>query len=57
MLDFILLHGSHGSHLLSYSKRPIILGLIMSMLHVISVPDHLTAFTPLTIESKIDYGQ
>ena len=49
MIDFILLHANHG---LSYSEIPIISGLIMSMLHVISGPDHLAAVTPLTIESK-----
>ncbi len=49
MLDFILLHANHG---LSYSDIPIISGLIMSMLHVISGPDHLAAVTPLSIDSK-----
>lgn len=49
MLDFILLHAEHG---LRYSEIPIISGLIMSMIHVISGPDHLAAVTPLTIDSK-----
>jgi ABC-type nickel/cobalt efflux system permease component RcnA len=49
MLDFILLHGNHG---LQYSDIPLISGLILSMIHVISGPDHLAAVTPLTIESK-----
>ena len=49
MLDFILLHAEHG---LRYSEIPILSGLIMSMIHVISGPDHLAAVTPLTIDSK-----
>ncbi|MCF6365203.1 MAG: sulfite exporter TauE/SafE family protein [Bacteroidales bacterium] len=49
MLNFILLHGSTG---LSYSEIPILAGLVMSMIHVISGPDHLAAVTPLTIDSK-----
>ncbi len=48
-MDFILLHANHG---LVYSDIPIISGLIMSMLHVVSGPDHLAAVTPLTIDSK-----
>jgi ABC-type nickel/cobalt efflux system permease component RcnA len=52
MTDFIntiLLHGDHG---LKYSDLPIMAGIIMSILHVISGPDHLAAVTPLAIESK-----
>ncbi len=49
MLDFIILHANHG---LSYSDIPIVSGLIMSIIHVISGPDHLAAVTPLSIDSK-----
>lgn len=49
MLNFILLH---AGTVLTYSEIPILAGLIMSMIHVISGPDHLAAVTPLTIDSK-----
>jgi ABC-type nickel/cobalt efflux system permease component RcnA len=45
----IILHAENG---LLYSDIPIISGVIMSILHVISGPDHLAAVTPLTIDSK-----
>ncbi|NPA68374.1 MAG: nickel transporter [Chlorobi bacterium] len=43
----VLLNSING-----YSDIPILSGLIMSMLHVISGPDHLAAVTPLSIDSK-----
>ncbi len=42
----------HIQNVLSYSEIPLISGLIMSFIHVISGPDHLAAVTPLTIDSK-----
>ena len=54
MFDYfntIFLHADH-SHALQYSEIPLISGLIMSILHVISGPDHLAAVTPLAIDSK-----
>ena len=50
-LDFlsILLHINHG---LKYSDLPLLSGVIMSIIHVVSGPDHLAAVTPLAISSK-----
>ncbi|MDP3461309.1 MAG: sulfite exporter TauE/SafE family protein [Bacteroidales bacterium] len=47
----ILLHGDHHHHLEHYA--PFIIGLIASILHVISGPDHLAAVTPLAIDNKL----
>jgi len=45
----ILLHLNHG---LKYSDLPLLSGVIMSIIHVVSGPDHLAAVTPLAISSK-----
>lgn len=37
---------------LTYSDIPLLSGLIMSIVHVVSGPDHLAAVMPLAIESK-----
>jgi len=42
----------NASQTLNYTDIPILAGLIMSMIHVISGPDHLAAVTPLSIDSK-----
>jgi len=44
-----LLHLNHG---LKYSDLPLLSGVIMSIIHVVSGPDHLAAVTPLAISSK-----
>ncbi len=45
----ILLHLNHG---LKYADLPLLSGVIMSIIHVVSGPDHLAAVTPLAISSK-----
>lgn len=47
---YIILHG--GAHDHSLTSLPLIAGILASMLHVISGPDHLAAVTPLVIETK-----
>lgn len=48
---FIVLHaGGHGTHL---HLHPFLIGLIASILHVVSGPDHLAAVTPLAIANKL----
>jgi ABC-type nickel/cobalt efflux system permease component RcnA len=50
-LLFVLLHaGHHGTQL---HVHPFFIGLIASVLHVISGPDHLAAVTPLAIVNKM----
>lgn len=47
----ILLHaGHHGTQL---HVHPFVIGLIASILHVVSGPDHLAAVTPLAIANKM----
>ncbi len=46
---FLLLHSAEG---LKYADLPLLSGVIMSIIHVVSGPDHLAAVTPLAISSK-----
>lgn len=50
LLDFILLHVDHHH---AAAGAPLIIGLVASILHVVSGPDHLAAVTPLAIDNKL----
>lgn len=43
----------HADHHAVATGAPLLIGLLASMLHVISGPDHLAAVTPLAIENKL----
>ncbi|MDD3638306.1 MAG: sulfite exporter TauE/SafE family protein [Bacteroidales bacterium] len=47
---FILLHADHHHFPVS---APFLIGLLASIMHVVSGPDHLAAVTPLAIENKL----
>ncbi len=48
----VLLHADHHHHTFG-AHAPIIIGLIASVMHVVSGPDHLAAVTPLAIDNKL----
>ncbi|GAB1417781.1 hypothetical protein MASR2M12_05460 [Bacteroidales bacterium] len=48
--DWILLHAGHSHFPVG---APFLVGLIASLLHVISGPDHLAAVTPLAIDNRL----
>ncbi|MEX0275143.1 MAG: sulfite exporter TauE/SafE family protein [Flavobacteriaceae bacterium] len=49
LCNVLLVHGDHGPTL---NQLPIIAGLLASILHVVSGPDHLAAVTPIAIETR-----
>jgi ABC-type nickel/cobalt efflux system permease component RcnA len=51
-LLFLLLHADHDHHHFLVAA-PFLVGLIASILHVVSGPDHLAAVTPLAIDNKL----
>ncbi len=47
---FILLHGDHHHFTVT---APFLIGILASVMHVVSGPDHLAAVTPLAIDNKL----
>lgn len=47
---WVLLHGSHEPIM---AGTPFLIGVVASILHVVSGPDHLAAVTPLAIDNKL----
>ncbi|MDA3943498.1 MAG: sulfite exporter TauE/SafE family protein [Bacteroidetes bacterium] len=50
LLGFIVLHANHNHF---STNVPLFVGLLASVLHVVSGPDHLAAITPLAIDNKL----